>query len=300
MNNKYFRVISQSLLGIAIGLTGNAFFSNANEILKTVFICLFVVFLLAEIGLSIYYVYHDKKEQTELEDKQSKIERLQQDLAEEKKINATFSQLIEDLSKCYEPCATKIYKLIENARETKNIDLNIWNHHEVSDFVCSELYQLIKSLAKQGEDFSVSYIIPEKDKKSKTHYFMISYDGNETAKPHIYNHSIPKKEADKYYFAKLFKKNNPAVSYLMDSQEVAVAFYYADPNDKGKYSQYVGIPVYCSGHNMIGLLQIVAHNNSTITSERAQMERIVNKYVMGYANLILFAEKVQKGISFTP
>lgn len=85
MNNKYFRVISQSLLGIAIGLTGNAFFSNANEILKTVFICLFVVFLLAEIGLSIYYVYHDKKEQTELEDKQSKIERLQQDLAEEKK-----------------------------------------------------------------------------------------------------------------------------------------------------------------------------------------------------------------------
>lgn len=300
MNNKYFRVVAQSILGIAIGLTGNAFFSNVNEILKAVLICLFVIFLLAEIGLSVYYVHLDKKEQTELQEKKQEIERLKRTLSEEKKLKDTFSHLIEDLNKCYEPCATKIYKLVEKARETNEIDLNIWNHHNVSDFVCSELYQLVKSLAQYGEDFSVSYIIPEKDKKSKTHYFMISYDGNETAKPHIYNHSIPKKDAEKYYFAKLFKKNNPAVSYLMDSQDVAVSFYYADPSDKGKYSQYIGIPVYCSGHNMIGLLQIVAHRGSKITSDQAQMESIVNKYIMGYANLILFAEKVQKGITFVP
>ena len=300
MNNKYFRVVAQSILGIAIGLTGNAFFSNVNEILKAVLICLFVIFLLAEIGLSVYYVHLDKKEQTELEEKKQEIECLKRTLSKEKKLKDTFSHLIEDLNKCYEPCATKIYKLVEKARETNEIDLNIWNHHTVSDFVCSELYQLVKSLAQYGEDFSVSYIIPEKDKKSKTHYFMISYDGNETAKPHIYNHSIPKKDAEKYYFAKLFKKNNPAVSYLMDSQDVAVSFYYADPSDKGKYSQYIGIPVYCSGHNMIGLLQIVAHRGSKITSDQAHMESIVNKYIMGYANLILFAEKVQKGITFVP
>ena len=129
---------------------------------------------------------------------------------------------------------------------------------------------------------------------------MMSYTGKEKAKPHMFQESLSKKEASKYCFGKLFEKNSPDITYLMTSKEVDNNFFYRESTHRGKYSQYFGIPICCSGHKMIGLVQIVAHGDSLISSDKDRITQILNEYVMTYAAFILFAEKIEKGISFIP
>ena len=301
MRNKYVRAIVPSILAILIGITGNVFFSDMGTTWGTIALCVFAICLIVEIALTVYYVKSDEEEKDLMQNKDDEIKKLSNELEEEKRLKNLFSGLLEDLNTCYNSSAEKIYSLVDNAKKTQTIDLHIWNYHNITDFVCTELYKLVKNLAEKGGDFSVSYIArqPNPD-NDKTEYLMFSYYGSETAKPHLYNYSISKKNAEQYYFGKLFKKDNPSVSYLMDAQEVAANFYYSDASDKGKYSQYIGIPVFCSGNHMIGLLQVVAHRGSKIAESRSEAEELVNKYIMSYANFILFAEKVQKGITFVP
>lgn len=301
MRNKYVRAIVPSILAILIGITGNVFFADMGTTWGTIALCVFAICLIVEIVLTVYYVKSDKEEKDLIQNKDDEIKKLSNELKEEKRLKNLFSGLLEDLNTCYNSSAEKIYSLVDNAKKTQTIDLHIWNYHNITDFVCTELYKLVKNLAEKGGDFSVSYIATQNNPKNgKIDYLMFSYDGSEKAKPYLYNHSIPQKLAKNYYFAKMFKKNNPAVSYLMDAQTVSDHFYYSNPIEKGKYSQYIGIPVFCSGHHMIGLLQVIAHRGSVIAEDLATAEQLVNKYIMGYANLILFAEKIQKGITFIP
>jgi len=206
------------------------------------------------------------------------------------------SQLMENLQACYRDSAASIYSLVENGRKTGEINLTIWNCHKISDFVCEQLYSFVRSIACKGGSFSVSYIIPAEGRTKG--YLMISYGGSGTDRPSLYQRSISHSKASDYYFAKLFKENNPAVSYLMNAKEISEHFCFPSSKSRGKYSQYIGIPIYCAGHDMVGLLQIVACHNSIIEEDKEQLERIVDRYIMGYADLILFAEKIQKGIVF--
>ena len=149
------------------------------------------------------------------------------------------------------------------------------------------------------KDFSVSVIVAQEPngKKKQKKLLMLSYDGYNKTKPHIFNSPITLSAAKNYFYAKLFKTENPEVTYLMDSQEIDSKFFFKGPHIQGKYSQYIGIPIFCDGNKMIGLLQIVAHNNSIISSDEKEMKDIINSYCIAYLNFILFAEKVEKGIA---
>ena len=300
LKNEYFEKVIMSILGVIVGIATNSFFAPIDTAWLIVGIIVFFIAIVIEVCLIIFFAKRSNNHKQDMEKKEQEISTLTNNLNKEKKLSNTYANMISDLNKCFGCSAEKIYELIEKARQTQNIDLNIWNQFQISDFVCSEIYALIKSMAKRGDDFSVSYIVTEYDKNQQKQYFMASYDGYETARPHIYMESIPEADAKKYYFGQMFKKNNPAVSYLLTQRAIINKFYFSNESDKLKYSQYIGIPVYCSGHKMVGLLQIVAHNGSIIESNENQMKRLVNTFIMGYAKLILFSEKVQKGITLVP
>lgn len=138
------------------------------------------------------------------------------------------SQLMENLQACYRDSAASIYSLVENGRKTGEINLTIWNCHKISDFVCEQLYSFVRSIACKGGSFSVSYIIPAEGRTKG--YLMISYGGSGTDRPSLYQRSISHSKASDYYFAKLFKGNNPAVSYLMNAKEISEHFYFPARN----------------------------------------------------------------------
>lgn len=277
-NRPAIKSVVNYVFGLATATFASMYFSQLPQ--KTIWLWggLFGAALLSEIVLIIA---HSKSEAKS--NKQNQFTSAAEDL-------------MENLPTCFRTSAESIHELVKNARQTGEIDTRIWNYRRISDFVCTQLYHFIKSIAYKGENFSVNYIIPAPN--GKREYFMLSYDGNETDRPNIYMCSISQTKAAPFYFARLFQRNNPAVSYLTTSEEVSAHFYFASENSRGKYSQYIGIPIYCEGNNMLGLLQIVACEGSVIAAERTQLEYIVHRYIMGYADLILFAEKIQSGIAF--
>ncbi len=299
LDNKYIKAILPAVCALATGICGNAVFSIDNIWWKAVCIIVIALFSIFDILLIIRYT---KTEQGQLE----KINDLEQDvITKEKKIETLtrhekgFKDTFDGLEKCFDDNASKIYNLVKNARAKKVIDFNIWNYRNICDFVCASLHNLLVSLAETGKDFSVSVIVSQEPpgKKKQKKLLMLSYDGYNKTKPHIFNSAITLSSAKNYFYAKLFKSENPEVTCLMNSDEINSKFFFKDSSKQGKYSQYIGIPIFCDGNKMIGLLQIVAHNNSIISSDEKEMWEIINSYCIAYSNFILFAEKVEKGIA---
>jgi len=299
-DNKYIKAVLPAICAFITGLCGNAVFSVSSTFWKSTCIILLVIFGIFDILLIIRYT---KVEQGWLEkiinleyegnEKDKKIEILTK---HEKGFKDTFNRL----ERCFDDNANKIYNLVKNARTKGVIDFNIWSYKNICDFVCSSLYKLLVALAENGENFSVSVIVSEEPIGKKKHkkLLMLSYDGYNKTKPNIFNRALTLDSAKKYFYAKLFISENPEVTCLMNSREIDSKFHFKENSSKrGKYSQYIGIPIFCDGNKMIGLLQILAHGNSIISSDEKEMWDIINSYCIAYSNFILFAEKVEKGIS---
>lgn len=301
LNNKYVKGIAPLVIGIFLGILGNVFWSEIDKVVKAVLIVIWIVVLLLDIAYTAYIIWVNKSTEEIIKQKDEELKNKDITAEKEKSIRSSFEKLLNSLDKCYDGSAALIYKQLVNTRKTKKVDLKIWNHYHICDFVCEQLYEVIKTFSESGDNFSVSYITEGfNHKTARTNYIMISYAGKESAKPRIFNYSMDKYDAEKYYFWKMFNNKNPAVSYLMTNKEVNANFYFSDSSHMDEYTQYIGIPIYCSGHKMIGLIQIDARKGSIIASDKAVIENIINKYVMGLAHLILFADKVEKSISFTP
>ena len=95
----------------------------------------------------------------------------------------------------------------------------------------------------------------------------------------------------------MFKRNNPEIACLMTPDEINSEFYFSDSSKKGKYEQYIGVPICCDGNKMIGLLQVVADKGSIISSNKNDLDKIINNYITCFSDFVLFADKVEKGIA---
>lgn len=299
LDNKYIKSLLPAICALITGICGNAVFSINHIWWKAVCIILLALFSIFDIILIIRYTKSDEeiyekinKLQTEIVDKDKKIKILTEHAN-------GFKKAFNEFEKCFDENATKVYDLVKNARNKQIIDLKIWNFKNICDFACTSLYNLLVALSEKGKEFSVSVIVEREagGRKKQKKLLMLSYDGYNKTKPHIFNSPITISSAKKYFYGKLFESKNPEVTVLMNSTEVDSKFFFKDSLKRGKYSQYIGIPIFCDGNKMIGLLQIVSHNNSIISSDEKEMWEIINSYCIAYSNFILFAEKVEKGIA---
>lgn len=301
LNNKYSRAIIPTILSIIIGLCGNALFSLTPTSGLFIFsVVVLILCIILNIALILFYCSIDINNEKELNDLTKQLNEQKIISSQLQNEKSALEQVIIGLRKCFDENAEKLYKLVENARTNKVIDLQIWNYKIISDFVCENLLPLITSIAEKGDSFSVSVIIPEITKSKRrrtTKYFMLSYDGKNKQKPHIYKRSISQNDAYKYYYGKIFKKSNPDFVCLMTPEDINKEFYFSDSSQRGKYEQYIGIPICCDGNKMIGLLQIVADKDSIISSDQSTLEKIINDYFICYADFILFADKIEKGVA---
>ena len=130
---------------------------------------------------------------------------------------------------------------------------------------------------------------------------MISHRSKNGDIPKVFNTAVDENEAGKYYYGKLFAKNSPAPAYLITKKEVDQNFYFEENTSNLKnYSQYIGIPICCTGNKMNALLQIIGHNDSYISLDKDRLIEFVNKIVYVYANYALYCEKVEKGLLIEP
>ena len=60
---------------------------------------------------------------------------------------------------------------------------------------------------------------------------------------------------------------------------------------------YVGIPVFCDDDKMVGLLEIVGLDDTKFRCKsKDEVEEIVNKFLVPYANVFLLLQKLEKAL----
>ncbi len=293
--NKHFRSsyfpISAVLMSIFTGIMTSIICSDdilTHPILFRISIIIIIVLLACDILLSIAYA----KREESLEDKQKQIDEKNILIINHEKAFLNLSEAFKDLGSEFMRSSEKIYKVVKYAQDTGEIRLDSWNKRNFYDFICDSLHDYICKIAEKGDDFSVS-IITKDIKGQSTVFFMMSRSRKSKGTPKIYNKEIYGKHARKYFYGKLFNANN-SESVILDKEEIQNKFFFNNENDKTKYNQYIGIPIYCPGNNMIALLQIIAHRDCIIYSDKNKLSKLTEDIGMVYSNFALLGDKIEK------
>ena len=62
----------------------------------------------------------------------------------------------------------------------------------------------------------------------------------------------------------------------------------------------MAIPVFCNESKMIGLLEIVCLKKTVLADTEEELNEIISKYFVPYANLTLLLYKLEKSLLATP
>ena len=161
---------------------------------------------------------------------------------------------------------------------------------------------ILPVISERGDYFSVSVIIPVG--RNKNYFKMISYKdtGKQANIPKIFQKSIHRNDAGKYYFGKIFEDSSRDIRYLMTKEDIIKNFYFDSHLDHNteKYSQYIGIPICCSKGQKIALLGIMAHDNSMISTDKNNIKKITEEHLILYSNFILLGNKLETAIIYVP
>ena len=211
----------------------------------------------------------------------------------------TYQQILSGFINEFVNNANDVNTLIHDIEQEGKINLNIWSFNKASAAICRQVYHSL-SLKYDDKQYGVCYVrlIEEGTEDS---IMMTGFANLNTTSPSIYNRKRTYKgsKEDPYYDAKLFRLNSSDISILMTKEDIRREFDLSSET-ADKYSQYIGVPVVCNGSKMVGLLEIVCFEDYVFSKEEAEIEELVNKYVMPYASFLFLLHKLEKAILAQP
>ena len=278
----YYFIIAEHILGLITGALENSFYSVANT---TNILIVIIYFLLLSLEISI----EKSKEGSVLPRQKSKKMILERNFKEEANQIKLLQRVINDLSALNE-------LLFECTKHSawKRINPSTSGYTLLVNCICAKLYALTTSLFANKRDISITYV--EKVTEINTTYFtMKSFIG--ATNPKMYSRHFSEFDAQKHYFGKIFAANSPDTLYLLDANEIAINFFFQSMYAINKYSQYIGIPIYCESEGVFGLLQITTLNGAHISIKQEELEHLINAYIMPYVNMLKLAHGYKKQIA---
>ena len=125
---------------------------------------------------------------------------------------------------------------------------------------------------------------------------MFEYANQNRQAPSVYDKPRQFKDIDiktAYHDVKLFSEGKSDIDIRMGVKEVDDVFL----RGRGKYHLYIGIPVFCDDKKMIGLLEVIALDETMLgCTTKEELEEIVSKYLVPYANIFLLMHKMEKAL----
>lgn len=207
----------------------------------------------------------------------------------------------------------KIHEIIEQGK----IFCDNWNFEIASSLLCEQIYNhVIYHICENTEytgnaDIEIEYVsliepLKKKKKKGNDQIKLCGYYHPSRPNPSIYrkirNVNQKGKDGKPFHDGSLFLKKKNAISILMTKKDIEEGFGSLANNHD--YSQYIGIPVFCDtsdGDNkMVGLLEVVCHNNSSISSDEDRIKQCIDLYLSTYASVFLLLFKNDKALRATP
>lgn len=247
----------------------------------------------------------------------AKISELTNNNTEAQKLFKVFQTSTQGLNAMCKISAKQTNMKIHEIEEQGKIFCDNWNFEIASGLVCKQIYdQVICHIFENNgyngiADIEVEYVTlvenkPKKNRKPKTLIKLCGFYHPSRQNPSLYGvkrETIQKGKDNKlYHDGMLFEKKKNAVDILMTREEIVAEFTsLADHND---YCQYIGIPVFCdtvsNGNKMVGLLEIVCHNNCYLSNNRDDIKKYVDFYLSPYISLLLLLFKNDKALRAMP
>lgn len=143
----------------------------------------------------------------------------------------------------------------------------------------------------------------DESEKPEKNIYTNSYSNKDSVKPSVYRKSRSI-ENDIFYDALLFNQNQADTIVLNGASEIDDHFQHASREkrlkNRGKYNQYIAIPVFCNDEKMIGLFEIVCLRKTKLADTKEELEELVPKYFKVYATLMLVLHKLEKALIAQP
>lgn len=188
--------------------------------------------------------------------------------------------------------ADNLYQEIKRIKNDEHTEIIDWGIIETyCDKICNTLFEYIKKISKKGKLFSVS-IIFKMNKDSKEGYIMPSRYTSDKHKPKIYRNFEQKDKYENYCFHVLFENDSTNYKICMNKEELKQNF----ENYKPDYSQYVGIPICCTGGKKIALIQVVAYKDSIISDSKESLESLITELFVPIANSVFLINKIENSL----
>lgn len=215
----------------------------------------------------------------------------------------TFEDLVISIISICQNTSSDVNKCIHVVNEKHIIDPNIWDYEKACRIVSEQVYNNICRLS-DSKKYGVAYIKLIEDERSENEVEMIAYANQNHHQPTIFKLKRNFKNIDKknsYHDLCLFAERKADSDIRFGIDEVNEVFAY-DSKEKAaknhnKYHLYVGIPVFCDDDKMVGLLEIVGLDDTKFRCKsKDEVEEIVNKFLVPYANVFLLLQKLEKAL----
>lgn len=221
----------------------------------------------------------------------------------QKKIN-TYNKEISSLTAIFNFTQDSINRLTKVFKSSKKLDLREWDFERIATPVCSGIHEIILSIAEKGTKFSVNIYVKIKqyiNGELKEYVKMIAHEGDPKYTPKILGNIKLIKTNSDYLYIKQFINNNPKRTILLEKEEIKRAFKFNGDyeNYRDEYNQYVGIPIMCKGNDVISLIEIIAHEDSMISSNKENLENVINEYMLPYQFFLLMSYKIERNMKTT-
>lgn len=225
--------------------------------------------------------------------------------------------ILEDRVKAYEEImigidnickqsASEVNSVIHSIVEDGLFNPNIWNFDKASMLVCKHIYDLLGRLKSGTRDFGVAYIKLDENIKPEVEICMNAFANQNMSKPTVFRKKrrIDNEDDRNYHDVELFRLGKSDIDIRIGKEEVDQVFSYVSKErrneNKNKYNQYIGIPVFCNDSKMVGLLEIVCLNETSLGKTKSEVEEIASKYIVPYSYLLLLLHKLEKALSARP
>ena len=250
-NNKELKNAISLILTVGIGLIGSSMGSwdaKTDDFFYFKLISLIALSIIFIVFLILSYIY-DRKETRILEARNKEIETLKNEIILKEKEIETYENSQIALSAIFEASANDINITANNIKKNNIVSLDNWNFKKECKWICEKVLSIITNLSINGDEFVVSIfqLNPLAKGKSKS-ITMIAHSSRFGNTPDIYEKPLSFRKNSEFYAVKLFKRNKHEIDVLIDKKEVNEKFIYKDENNHPDYSQYIAIPIHCSGN----------------------------------------------------
>ena len=292
---------------IAIGVLTSAAVNNyTNWIMWASLVTLVAVYILILIAYT--------KRETNLN---TKIDELSNSNVEAQRLFKIFQTSMQGLNAMCKISAKQTNMKIHEIEEQGKIYCDNWNFDIASSLVCEQIYdKVIRHICENNgytgiADIEVEYVSLVENKQKgnandKTLIKLCGFYHPSRQNPSLYGVKRLTKQKGKdkklYHDGMLFEKKKNSIDILMTKEEIAAEF--ASLGERNDYCQYIGIPIFCdtvtNGNKMVGLLEIVCHNDCYLSNNREDIKKYVDFYLSPYLSLLLLLFKNDKALRAMP